>query len=67
MQMVMMRLQEQMRMQQLMMAASKTQKQNGGGAEEGPGGVQSEMNPDTGANPPVNEGETQMPTEMGPG
>ena len=64
MQMVMLRMQEQMRMQQLMMAASKSQKQNGGG-EEGPGGVESEMNPDTGANPPVSEGETQMPTEQG--
>ena len=68
MQVVMMRLQEQMRMQQLMMAAQKTQKQNGGegGEEEGPGGVESEMNPDTGAGPQVSENETQMPTEMGP-
>ena len=67
MQMVMMKLQEQMRMQQLMMAASATQKQNGGGGEEeGPGGTPTTMNPDTGAGPQVSEGETQLPTEQGP-
>jgi len=67
--MVMIRLQEQLKQQQLMMAASAHQKQNGGeggGGEEGPGGVQSKMDPEAGGQPTVGEGETQMPTEEGP-
>lgn len=66
-QLMMLRLQEQMKQQALMMAASKSQGGGpGGGKEEGPGGVQSQMNPDTGGNPPVGEGENITSDELGP-